>query len=134
MRQREYVQAQTALEACLKKDPNYLPALADLAIVRYRAMDYEGAWDLARRGLAIDTYDPASNYYYGLASVRLGRTVDALDGFEVAASSPAFRSAAAIELAKIHLRQRRPGQGQPTTRSAPGCRTMTMSRRSSWSP
>ena len=105
MRQRDYVQAQTALEACLKKDPNYLPALADLAIVRYRAMDYKGAWDLARRGLAIDTYDPPSNYYYGLASVRLGRIVDALDGFEVAASSPAFRSAAEVELAKIHLRR-----------------------------
>ena len=97
MRQRDYVQAQAALEACLQKDPNYLPALADLAMVRYRAMDYQGAWDLARRGLAIDTYDPASNYYYGLASVRLGRGVDALDGFEVAASSPAFRSAAMTE-------------------------------------
>ncbi|MGE5360036.1 MAG: DUF5107 domain-containing protein [Bacteroidales bacterium] len=104
MRQRDYVQAQAALEACLKKDGHYLPALADLAVVRYRAMDYQGAWELARRGLAIDTYDPASNYYYGLASVRLGRTIDALDGLEVAASSPAFRSAAWTEIAKIHLR------------------------------
>ena len=105
MRQRDFVQAQAALEACLKKDPHYLPALSDLAIVRYRAMDYQGAWDLARRGLAIDTYDPASNYYYGLASSRLGRTLDALDGFEVAASSPAFRSAAWTEIAKAHLRK-----------------------------
>jgi tetratricopeptide (TPR) repeat protein len=105
MRQRDYVQGQTALEACLKKDPNYLPALADLAIVRYRAMDYSGAWALARKGLSIDTYDPASNYYYGLASVRLGRTADALDGFEVAASDPSFREAAVIELAKIYLRR-----------------------------
>jgi tetratricopeptide (TPR) repeat protein len=68
-------------------------------------MDYQGAWDLARRGLAIDTYDPASNYYYGLASVRLGRGVDALDGFEVAASSPAFRSAAMTEAAKVYARR-----------------------------
>jgi tetratricopeptide (TPR) repeat protein len=74
-------------------------------MVRYRAMDYQGAWDLARRGLAIDTYDPASNYYYGLASVRLGRGVDALDGFEVAASSPAFRSAAMTEAAKVYARR-----------------------------
>lgn len=105
MRQREYVQAQAALEACLRKDPNYLPALSDLAMERYRAMDYQGAWDLARRGLSIDTYDPASNYYYGLASIRLGRTVDAMDGFEVAASSPAFRAAASIELARIYVRR-----------------------------
>jgi tetratricopeptide (TPR) repeat protein len=103
MRQREYAQAQTALEACLKQDPNYLPALADLAVLRYRAMDYKGAWDLARRGLSIDTYDPASNYYYGLASARLGRVADALDGFEVAASDPGFRSAAWTELARQHL-------------------------------
>jgi hypothetical protein len=103
MRQRDDVQAQASLEACLKKDPNYLPALADLAVVRYRAMDYRAAWDLARRGLAIDTYDPASNYYYGLASARLGRRIDALDGFEVAASDPAFRSAAWTELARVHL-------------------------------
>jgi tetratricopeptide (TPR) repeat protein len=105
IRQRDYARAQAALEACLKKDPHYLAALADLAMVRYRAMDYQGAWDLARRGLAIDTYDPASNYYYGLASVRLGRGVDALDGFEVAASSPAFRSAAMTEAAKVHARR-----------------------------
>ncbi len=104
-RQRDYRQAQAALEACLKKDPHYLAALSDLAMVRYRAMDYQGAWDLARRGLAIDTYNPASNYYYGLASVRLGRGVDALDGFEVAASSPSFRSAAMTEAAKVYARR-----------------------------
>jgi Tfp pilus assembly protein PilF len=105
IRQRDYVQAQDALDACLKKDPHYLPALADLAMVRYRALDYQGAWDLARRGLAIDTYDPASNYYYALAAVRLGRTVDALDGFEVAASSPAYRAAALVEMAKVRVRR-----------------------------
>jgi tetratricopeptide (TPR) repeat protein len=103
MRQREYAQAQASLEACLKRDPNYLPALGDMAVLRYRAMDYKGAWDLARRGLSIDTYDPASNYYYGLASARLGRVADALDGFEVAASDPGFRSAAWTELARVHL-------------------------------
>lgn len=105
MRQRDYAQAQASLEACLKKDPNYLPALSDLAMVRYRAMDYQGAWDLARKGLAIDTYDPAANYYYGLASARLGRVADARDGFEVAAQSPAFREAARAELAKTYIRQ-----------------------------
>ena len=105
IRQRDYGQAQAALEECLAKDPHYLAALSDLAMVRYRAMDYQAAWDLARRGLAIDTYDPASNYYYGLASVRLGRHVDALDGFQVAASSPAFRSAAMTEAAKVYVRR-----------------------------
>ncbi len=103
LRQREYGQAQAALEACLKKDQNFVPALADLAMLRYRALDYQGAWNLARRGLAVDTYDPASNYYYGLASARLGRTADARDGFEVASQSPEVRAAAWTELAKIYL-------------------------------
>ena len=54
--------------------------------------------------MRIDTYDPASNYYYGLAAVRLGKTTDAMDGFEVAASDAEFRAAAWTELAKLYLR------------------------------
>ncbi|RPJ71617.1 MAG: DUF5107 domain-containing protein [Acidobacteria bacterium] len=105
MRQREYVPAQAALEKCLKKDPNFLPALADLAVVRYRAMDYQAARDLSRRALAIDTYDPAANYYYALASSRLGKMTDAMDGLEVAALHPAFRAAAWTELARLHFKE-----------------------------
>ena len=60
--------AREALEACLAKDPHYAPALGDLALLRYRAMDYGGAFELARRALAIDTYDPLANYAYGLAA------------------------------------------------------------------
>lgn len=104
LRQREYGRAEASLEACLKKDPNYVPALADLSMLRYRAMDYQGAWDLARRGLAIDTYDAASNYDYGLASAALGRTADAQDGFEVAALSPDFRVAAWNGMARLFLK------------------------------
>ena len=42
LRQRSYGPAREALEACLKKDPHYVPALGDLALLRYRAMDYAG--------------------------------------------------------------------------------------------
>jgi tetratricopeptide (TPR) repeat protein len=104
LRQRAYVPARGALEACLRKDPHYAPALADLAQLRYRAMDYQGAFDLARRALAIDTYDPFANYYYGLAAARVGREGDARDGFEVAAQSGELRGAAWTELAKLALR------------------------------
>ena len=104
LRQRFYGPAREALEACLRKDPHYVPALADLALLRYRSMDYAGAFDLARRALAIDTYDPAANYYYGLAAAKLGRTDDARDGFELAAQSVELRGAAWTELAKLALR------------------------------
>ncbi len=104
MRQRFYAPARAALEACLRKDPHYVPALADLALLRYRSMDYAGAFDLARRALAIDTYDPSANYYYGLAAAKLGRVDDARDGFELAAQSVELRTAAWTELAKLALR------------------------------
>ena len=104
-RQREYVKAQEAFEACLRKDPNYLPALSDLAMLRYMALDDEAAWTYARRALSIDTYDPAANYYYGLAALRRGRLVDARDGFDVAASSPEYRVAAWTEIAKMAFRE-----------------------------
>ena len=104
LRQRAYGPAREALEACLKKDPHYVPALGDLALLRYRAMDYDGALDLARRALAIDTYDPLANYAYGLAAARLGRTADARDGFELAAQSVELRSAAWTELARLAMR------------------------------
>ncbi|MBN1444153.1 MAG: DUF5107 domain-containing protein, partial [Planctomycetes bacterium] len=104
LRQRSYGPAHKALEACLRKNPHYVPALADLALLRLFAMDDEAAFDLARRALAIDTYDPAANYYYGLAARRLGRLDDARDGFEVAAQSVELRGAAWTELAKMALR------------------------------
>jgi Tfp pilus assembly protein PilF len=105
IRQRSYAPAREALEACLREDPHYAPALADLAHLRYRAMDYQGAFDLARKALAIDTYDPFANYYYGLAARKLGRGDDARDGFEVAAQSVELRGAAWTELAKLALRE-----------------------------
>jgi hypothetical protein len=104
LRQRAYGPAREALEACLEKDPHYLPALADLALLRYRSMRYQEAFDLARRGLAIDTYDPWANYAYGLAAARLGRSGDARDGLELAAQSAELRSAAWTELARLALR------------------------------
>ncbi|MBS1810790.1 MAG: DUF5107 domain-containing protein [Acidobacteria bacterium] len=105
LRQRLYPQAQEKLEACLQKDKNYAPALVDLAMLEYRNLEYEKSLAYAKRALSIDTYDPAANYYYGLANVQLGKITDAKDGFDLAAQSPEFRSAAYLELAKIYCAQ-----------------------------
>jgi predicted Zn-dependent protease len=104
VRQRSYGPARDGLEACLRKDPHYAPALVDLAHLRYRSMDYQGAFDLAARALAIDTYDPFANYYYGLAAEKLGRADDARDGLELAAQSVELRGAAWTELARLEAR------------------------------
>ena len=107
IRQRYYRAAKEKLEACLKKDANFMPALADLAMVEYRNLDYAKAVERAKKALSIDTYDPAANFYYGLASLRLGKITDAKDGFDIAAMSAEYRGAAYTELAKIHLREKR---------------------------
>lgn len=105
LRQRLYRRAQEKLTACLQKDPNYAPALVDSALLEYRNLEYAKALAYAKRALSIDTYDPAANYYYALANVQLGKITDAKDGFDLAAQSIEYRSAAYTELAKIFLRQ-----------------------------
>ncbi len=92
---------------CLKQDTNYLPALVELASLANRRADPAAALDLSRHALSIDTYDPAANYQFGLASVALGRPADAKAAFSLAALSPGWRSAAGTELAKAYLREKR---------------------------
>ncbi len=103
MRQKDYAGAQKNLEACLAKDPNYLPALTNLSIILYRSMRYDEALVKAKRALSIDTYNPAANYYYGLINKQLGNIVDAKDGFDIASQGMEYRSASFTELSKLYL-------------------------------
>jgi tetratricopeptide (TPR) repeat protein len=107
IRQREYAAAETSIDKALARDPHYGPALADKALLRLRAGDDEHAFEAARHALAIDTYDPQANYYYGLSALNLGRDADARDGFDVAAQDPGYRAAALIQLARLAIRDRR---------------------------
>jgi Tfp pilus assembly protein PilF len=102
MRQREYGLARAHLDSALLRDANYVPALTDRAHVAIRAGEYDAARGFARRALAVDTYDAAANYHYGLASQALGKRADARDGFELAAQSAEFRVAAWLALARLH--------------------------------
>lgn len=106
-RDRVYGRAVEEIDLCLKKDPNLLPALVEMASLANRRADYPAARDFARKGLSVDTYDPGANYQFGLASAALGREADAKDAFSVAALSPGWRSAAGVELAKAFLREKR---------------------------
>ncbi len=107
IRERQYVKAEEKLQACLAKDPNYLPALTDLAMVSYRNMDYPKALSLLMHALSIDTYDPMANFYYGMTSLALGKKTDARDGFDIAAMDPAHRVAAYTELSRMDLKDGR---------------------------
>jgi Tfp pilus assembly protein PilF len=103
---RHYADAEKDIRASLEKDPAFIPALTEMSFLQYRKMNYDSAFYFARTALSVDTYDPAANYYYGLAALQLNKMYDAEDGFEVAAITPQYRSAAYIELSKIKLRQK----------------------------
>ena len=106
IREKNYESAETKLNECLKKDPNYLPALVDLSVLIFRRMKYSEALAFATKALGIDAYDGAANYYYGIINKTLGNTVDAKDGFEIASHSAEYRSASYIELAKIYFTEK----------------------------
>ncbi|MCV9929922.1 DUF5107 domain-containing protein [Flavobacterium sp. LS1R49] len=100
---KDYIKASEYLTACLKKDPNYAPALSDLTSLQIRKLQYKEAVVTASKALAINTYDPAANYYYGLANLHLGNSIDAKDGFDIAASSVEYRSPAYTALSTIYF-------------------------------
>ena len=107
---RHYAAAVAAIRASLQKDSFFIPALTEMACLQYRRMAYDSAFYFARQALRMDTYDPAANYYYGLAALKLDRIYDAADGFQVATLRPQFRGAAYTELSKMQLRARHYGQ------------------------
>jgi predicted Zn-dependent protease len=103
---KDYVKAAEKLTACLNKDPNYLPALCDMAALQIGKFEYAAAVATAGKALSINTYDPAANYYFALANLQLGDITNAKDGFDIAANSVEYRSAAYTQLAKIYCREK----------------------------
>ncbi|MNX32991.1 Beta-barrel assembly-enhancing protease [compost metagenome] len=105
---KDYIKAEEKLTECLQKDPNYAPALSDMAFLQMRKFQYTEAVVTASKALAINTYDPAANYYYALANLHLGNSTDAKDGFDIAASSVEYRTAAYTELGKLYFCENEP--------------------------
>jgi len=103
---RNYADAEAQLSISLSNDPNLIPALVELAKLKIFSREYDQAFDYAQRALAIDTYDGAANYYYGVAATYLSRKYDALDGFEIATITNTYRSAAYTALSCAYLRDR----------------------------
>lgn len=100
---RHYEEAESFIDSSLEKQPYFMPALSLMSYLQYRRMNYDSAFYYAKKALSIDTYDPASNYYYGLAAWKLNKWYDAMDGFQVAAITPEFRSAAYTEMSELQI-------------------------------
>ncbi len=103
MDQKMFAAAEEKLTKSLEKDHNYLPAVVKMAELLYRNMRYTEALKLAMHALSIDTHAGDANYYYGLINAQLGNIVDAKDGFDIAALSPEYRSAAYTAVARLYL-------------------------------
>lgn len=102
---RQYQLAEQFIRQSLELDDNYLPSLVEMSKLYYHRMEYDSAFYTAGKALSIDTYDGAANYMYGKSAVMLDSIFDAFDGFEVAALTNDYRSAAYTELSKLYFKQ-----------------------------
>jgi Tfp pilus assembly protein PilF len=100
---RLYDQAEKEIKKSLASDPDYIPALVEMSRLYYRRMNYDSAYFYARKALSFDTYNPDANFEYGRSAWQSGKTIDALDGFEIAAITTPMRSAAYTEISKIYF-------------------------------
>jgi Tfp pilus assembly protein PilF len=105
MDQKMFMDAEKKLKAALAKDPNSLPAHVKMAELCVRNGDLQQAFSHARTAISFDAHHGAANYYYGLSASLLGKEADAFDGFSVASMSMEYRSAAYVEIAKLHARK-----------------------------
>lgn len=105
MHQNDFINAKLSFEKCLIKDPNYLPALNQMAILYYRKADFDKAIQYSSKSLSINTYDPEANFIFGLANKKMDNFLNAQDGFAVASLNPSYRNASNIELSKLFLLQ-----------------------------
>ncbi|UOE51864.1 DUF5107 domain-containing protein [Mucilaginibacter sp. SMC90] len=106
MDQKMYPEAEEKLQAALKKDSYFLPALVQSAALMYRNMRYAEALVFAKTALSINTNDGAANYYYGTINAQLGNVTDAKDGFDMAGLSVEYRNAAYSALGSLYLKEK----------------------------
>lgn len=105
-KQRQYEKAEEEYEKSQAIDRWFVPALNGLSFINYRKTDYTKALQFAREALSVDTYDAKANMYYALASLALGDTISAIDGFSIASGQIAERSAAYNGLASIFMQKK----------------------------
>ncbi len=98
-----YKEAEAHADRALALDPSLSQALNLKALICLRKLEYGKAYETVLRALAIDEYDPMANYICGQAAEGLGKMYDAMDCFEIAAITSELRSAAQMQLARLHF-------------------------------
>ncbi|MDR2439249.1 MAG: DUF5107 domain-containing protein [Planctomycetaceae bacterium] len=105
MNENNYDEAVNLLKQSLTIEPYAIHTLRELGLIYCWRGRFAEADSYARTILSINTYDPDGNFLYGLVNSKMGNTIDAIDGFKVAALSPARRAAAYVCLAKEAAKQ-----------------------------
>lgn len=102
-KQRQYAKAEEEYEKSLAIDHWFVPTLNGMSFLDYRKTNFAKALQFAREALSVDTYDAQANMNYALASLALGDTISAIDGFSIASGQITERSAACNGLATIFM-------------------------------
>jgi tetratricopeptide (TPR) repeat protein len=100
---RNYKLARGYFYNCLKKDSQYIDAMASLTELFYRSNQYDSALYYAAQALQLDAYHPAANYFAGITYRAQGNLINALETLGWAARSPEYRSVAYSQMAGIEL-------------------------------
>lgn len=100
---RYFKEAREKVDRALAEEPALVPALRIKAQLQLRSAEYEQALETTGRLLSIDEYDAPANYIRGIAAASLGLKYDAMDAFEIAAITSELRSAALLQLSRLHL-------------------------------
>lgn len=103
IREREDRLGERELCASLAIDPNFVPALDELAFLAIRRGRYVEAQELSVRSLSVDTYGAAANYAAGFAAKLVGDLATAKERLGLASYSIEYRNAAYALLARIAI-------------------------------
>jgi len=102
---RNYKGAKTLLLNCVAKDAQHIGAIAALSELYYRRHQFDSALYYGHRGLQLDAYDPAVNYYAGVSYRAQGDLLNALETLGWAARSAEYRSPAYAQMAAIAMQR-----------------------------
>ena len=119
-RQKNYAEAEEYFKKALEKNPNLVPALTQMAQIMYRQGLYDKAREFAGKALAVDTYDAAANYFWGLSSEKTGSDSDALTAFQLQPSLLISDRLHGLRIAYLAIKRKNWKEAEYVIRQMPG--------------
>jgi tetratricopeptide (TPR) repeat protein len=111
-------EAQLLFAEALQRDPEYVPALHQMAVEQYRAADFSAAQKYAARAVAQNEADPSSQYLAGILDRAQGKFFAAKDAFWVAVRHGRMVPQALLQLGEIALAEKEYAHAEQLLRQA----------------